>query len=359
MGGEIGLDSTPGLGSTFWFTLTLARPDPRAADNEHRGHGALRMIAGASARVRPVPASQLFDTVSRVLDNTGGVDEPLRVATLGGGRSAPERSAAVTSAPILVVEDNPINQQVACGWLRKLGYRADVAANGFEALEALERIAYAAVLMDCQMPEMDGFQATAELRRREDTTHTPVIAMTANVMQGDRERCLEAGMDDYVPKPVRLEDLEAALRRWLPTPESSHLAAARQSVSETDPGAHAIDPGLMARLEQLDRPGHAGEVSKLIGMFLEDTSHRLSLLHQAAICQDGGTLLEVAHALRGAAGHFAITELVALCERLEELARTGALDGASEIVSELDQAYARVRDTLEPIRAHAMPTPDS
>jgi signal transduction histidine kinase/DNA-binding NarL/FixJ family response regulator len=329
MGGEIGVDSTPGVGSTFWFTLTLAQPDARAA-------------------------GRVFDTISRVLDNTGGVAEPLRVTSLGGGRSAPERSAAVTSAPILVVEDNPVNQQVACGWLRKLGYRADVAANGFEALEALERIAYAAVLMDCQMPEMDGFQATAELRRREGTTHTPVIAMTANVMQGDRERCLEAGMDDYVPKPVRLEDLDAALRRWLPTPESSHMTAARESVSETDHSAQAIDPGLMARLEQLDRPEHAGEVSKLIDMFLEDTSHRLSLLHQAAIHQDGGTLLEVAHALRGAAGHFAITELVGLCERLEELARTGALDGASEVVSDLDQAYARVRETLE--RLGAQPT---
>jgi CheY-like chemotaxis protein len=231
-----------------------------------------------------------------------------------------------------VVEDNPVNQQVACGWLRKLGYRADVAANGFEALEALERIPYAAVLMDCQMPEMDGYQATAELRRREATTHTPVIAMTANVMQGDRERCLQAGMDDYVPKPVRLEDLDAALRRWLP-------------------GRAAIDPALLARLEQLSRPGRDGEVAMLIGMFLEDTSQRLTVLDQAAARQDAGTLLEVGHALRGAAGHFGITELVEVCERLEELARAGALGGASEVVTELKSVYARVRETLEAVRA--------
>jgi CheY-like chemotaxis protein len=325
--------------------------------HEHRAHAGFRMAGLASALVKPVRASQLFDAISRVLSRTEGVAEPLRVATRDGGSSAPERSAAVMSARILVVEDNPVNQQVACGWLRKLGYRADVAGNGFEALEALERIPYAAVLMDCQMPEMDGFEATAELRRREGTTRTPVIAMTANVMQGDRERCLAAGMDDYVPKPVRLEDLDAALRRWLPGSDPSILAAARdyesarESLSHTGPEAPAIDPGLLARLEQLNRPGHDGEVTQLIDMFLEDTSRRLTLLHHAAACQDAGTLLEVGHALRGAASHFGLSPLVELCERLEGLARAGALGGASEVVTDLDKAYARARETLEAVRA--------
>jgi signal transduction histidine kinase/DNA-binding response OmpR family regulator len=302
MGGEIGVDSTPGLGSTFWFTLALARPEPDVADDE--------------------PAS----LPSTGVHHAERLAEPLHLMASGG------RSSVVTSAPILVVEDNPVNQQVACGWLRKLGYRADVAANGFEALEALGRIPYAAVLMDCQMPEMDGFQATAELRRREGTTtRTPVIAMTANVMRGDRERCLAAGMDDYVPKPVRLEDLEAALRRWLPV--------------------RAIEPAMVARLEQLSRRGRDGELAKLIGMFFEDTTQRLRLLDQATARQDATTLQEVAHALRGAAGHFGIKELVELCERLEEIARADALGGASEIVAELKSVYGRVHETLEAVRA--------
>jgi two-component system, sensor histidine kinase and response regulator len=455
MGGEIGVDSTPGLGSTFWFTLPLAQPEARSANkapvtlalegvrvlvvdhdddarealveqvagwrmpadgaasgeaalerllaatdagrpygvalvdhdlpgldglaltrmiqadtrlagtrvlllqslHEHREHAAFRMAGLASALVKPVPASQLFDAITGALGRAGGVAEPLRVASRGSAWPALERSTAASSAPILVVEDNPVNQQVACGWLRKLGYRADVAGNGFEALEALERIPYAAVLMDCQMPEMDGFQATAELRRREGATHTPVIAMTANVMRGDRERCLEAGMDDYVPKPVRLEDLDAALRRWLPNcdhslqPVAHGYVPARVSGSDCGRDTQPVDATLLARLRQLNRPGSAGEVANLIGMFLEDAARSLNLLHQAAARQDAGSLMDVGHALRGAAGHFGIREIVELCERLEGLARAGSLSGASELVADLDEAYTRARATLETVRA--------
>ena len=107
-------------------------------------------------------------------------------------------------------------QHVAVRLLEKLGYSADVTGNGLDAVEALARISYAAVLMDCHMPEMDGYQASAEIRRREgDTRHTPIIAMTAGAMEGDRALCLAAGMDDYIAKPVRLEDLGAALQRWV------------------------------------------------------------------------------------------------------------------------------------------------
>jgi CheY-like chemotaxis protein len=118
---------------------------------------------------------------------------------------------------VLVAEDNPVNQIVAARVLERCGCSADVVATGVEALEALGARSYAAVLMDCQMPEMDGYEATKELRRREQgQRRTPVIAMTAHAMTGDRERCLEAGMDDYITKPVRHADLDGALRRWIP-----------------------------------------------------------------------------------------------------------------------------------------------
>ena len=118
---------------------------------------------------------------------------------------------------MLVAEDNPVNQRVAVRMLERLGLGADVAADGAEAVQSFGRQPYAAVLMDCQMPELDGFEATARIRAREGTgRHTPIIAMTASAMRGDRERCLAAGMDDYVSKPVTIESLRTVLERWLP-----------------------------------------------------------------------------------------------------------------------------------------------
>jgi CheY-like chemotaxis protein len=118
---------------------------------------------------------------------------------------------------VLVAEDNPVNQRVAVRMLERLGLGADVAADGREAVQSYARQPYAAILMDCQMPELDGFEATARIRAREEPgRHVPIIAMTASAMRGDRERCLAAGMDDYVSKPVTVESLRAVLERWLP-----------------------------------------------------------------------------------------------------------------------------------------------
>jgi CheY-like chemotaxis protein len=120
---------------------------------------------------------------------------------------------------LLIAEDNPVNQRVAVRMLNKLGYKADVVANGLEAIDALLRFPYEAVLMDCHMPELDGFEASQrirELERRGDLrARTPIIAITANAMQGDRERCLQAGMDDYVSKPIGIEQLRATLGKWV------------------------------------------------------------------------------------------------------------------------------------------------
>lgn len=150
---------------------------------------------------------------------------------IDGLRMAQPRRAPIPAisgrARLLIVDDNAVNQKVGVRQLQKLGYAVDSVGNGLEAVEALERISYDLVLMDCQMPEMDGYEATAEIRRREQSTgrHTPIIAATANVSESDRDRCLAAGMDDFMTKPMRQADLAAILLKHLPAPKGVAIAA--------------------------------------------------------------------------------------------------------------------------------------
>jgi len=177
---------------------------------------AARDIGVAAYLTKPVRQSQLYDCLATVVGQpsaSAGPDAPCELPAARPTGAARKMSNKL----ILLAEDNIVNQKVAARQLQKLGYRADLVANGLEALEALGRIAYDLVLMDCQMPEMDGYEATAEIRRREgDSKRTPIVAMTANALEGDREKCLAAGMDDYVSKPVKPEELAAVLGRWLP-----------------------------------------------------------------------------------------------------------------------------------------------
>ena len=186
-----------------------------------RGDAKIAQDCGFSAYLtKPIRQDQLYECLRLVMGKSvcGGT-EGQRLVTV---HSLAETQSCAKGR-LLLAEDNVINQKVAVKMLEKLGYRVDVVANGEEALEALSRIPYALVFMDCQMPEMDGFEATRRIRQTEGTVrHTPIIAMTANAMQGDREHCLAAGMDDYVSKPIVVKDMKAAIDRWLnPTPAAS------------------------------------------------------------------------------------------------------------------------------------------
>ncbi|MEO7863612.1 MAG: response regulator [Nitrospirales bacterium] len=195
--------------------------------------------AGIHANLtKPVHRSQFFDCLSRIVQMPA---MSAAAAMDGDSASQPREKVLVTRygitdaigaspARILMAEDNSVNQKVAVCMLEKLGYRADVVATGLEAVEAIARVRYALVLMDCEMPEMDGWEATAMIRNREKehgSERLPIIAVTANAMSGDREKCLNAGMDDYLAKPVKLDQLKALLVRWIPvrsTPDEQNEA---------------------------------------------------------------------------------------------------------------------------------------
>ena len=183
-----------------------------------RGDGQTARSIGIDAYLtKPLRQTQLLECLCLLLSpetaaGTPSNAEPPPLIT----RHTLSESQAGPKPRLLLAEDNPVNQKVACKMLEKLGYRVDVAGNGQEAVAAHERSRYPLILMDCQMPEVDGFEATALIRKMEGrSAHTPIVAMTANAMQGDRERCLAAGMDDYIAKPVRPKDLQTILDTWL------------------------------------------------------------------------------------------------------------------------------------------------
>ncbi len=290
--------------------------------------------------LEPLRQSQLFDTLVSLTSRR----RPGRVPAPARPREGPVRRP-IAGPRVLVAEDSPINQQVVLGMLEALGYQADVVPNGRAALEALARASYAAVLMDCQMPEMDGYQATAELRRREaGARHTPVVGLTAHAMPGDRERCLAAGMDDYVPKPVRMADLAAALARWVRSPAGPGAASASAPASED---REAIDPAMLDQLRRLRSPDGRDPLAYYVRLFGEQAPGRIAAMRDAVARDDRATLRATAHALKGEARLLGAREVAALCGELEQLANTATAAELADRLARLEVALAQAQAALE------------
>jgi CheY-like chemotaxis protein len=254
---------------------------------------------------------------------------------------------------LLLVEDNAVNQRVGVVMAEKRGYHVEIASNGLEAINAVLRGGYVAVLMDCQMPKLDGYAATAEIRRREGRTRTPIIAMTADAGPGARDKCLAAGMDDYLSKPIGADELDRLLRKWAPLTSSGGgrawhedppPASSRDLLASGARGP-AVDPAALEKLRAM-RQGDSDLVLEVIELFLQETPDRLAALRDALTRGDQPLILRVAHTLRGSAGHLGAKTLIALCARVEDKARLGKPFNAAFTITSIEEETARVREAL-------------
>jgi len=315
MGGEVGVESHPGQGSTFWFTVRfqVASPDQVAA-------------------------------------NLGRSSLPLK------GPTRPPDSAPLV---VLVAEDHAVNREVAVRLLEHLGCEVQVADNGRKAREAVLARHFDLVFMDCQMPEMDGFEATRAIRQYELASggqRTPIVALTANALVGDPERCFAAGMDDFVSKPFSVSKLRSALERWtritdikaqaaattVVQPRAMSLPAAATPSLSSGLGS-TIDQAALDQIRALRRPGRPNLLLRLLDDYLENTPKRLEELAAALANDDLRVVSGVAHSLKSISATLGATALARSLGRLEEAARTGQCEAARAEASSLRAEYEHAR----------------
>ena len=337
------IKNDPALART---ALILVTSVPGRADSRH-----LSELGIDASLVKPVKQSHLYDAIATVM----GLKSAQRPEEEGAAVSRrPPRTTDKTERShfrILLVEDNVVNQKVGVRILEKAGYRCDVAGNGREALEAFSRIPYDLVLMDCQMPVMDGYEATREIRSRErQGRHTPIIAMTAHALRGDRELCLQAGMDDYISKPVTAADLEAMLARYLPAgpptpactsaPGTVPSPAAAPAPGDRDrPNDMPVD---IQRIQEI-ADGNAEFERDLIDVFLTQVEERLASIENALKTSDPGRIQAEAHALKGSCASAGANKLAEIARRLEQAAKDSDIESASEIAAEFERDFDTTR----------------
>ncbi len=299
---------------------------------------------------KPIKQSQLFDCIATVMGDS--VARPSETgpqgtepgAVAGSPGSLDERSTGRPGVRLrtLVVEDNSVNQRVILLMLKKLGHTADVAGNGVEALSALSLLPYDIIFMDCQMPEMDGYEATTTIRLREGPdTHAIIIAMTANALQGDREKCLAAGMDDYISKPVRQTDLEAVIDKW----SASGPGTVRQTAEAGDPDV-VLDESVLHELCALAGEDDPGFVETLLGLFVSQAPARLDALRRANGMDDRESLRRESHMLKGTCLQLGLAAMAKVCRDIELCASSAGPCTCGEGITHLEELFGKTKDVL-------------
>jgi PAS domain S-box-containing protein len=455
MGGEIGVESTPGQGSTFWFEIPFEKqaspwPEPPTqkleplrelrvlvvedapshrdillqqlqlwnitAESAPSAARALAMVRDAALAGIPFPLllidmdlaetdglnlaqtiksdpelancriimfTNLLNRLSTSTMKATGISaclaKPIRQARLleslvevmstsSAGAATPMDPATETPDPvalpaarqvrILLAEDNEVNQRVALKQLKKLGFSADAVSNGNEVLAALQRIPYDIIIMDCQMPEMDGYEVTGRIRQGGSDSYIHlrsapyIIALTANALDGDRERCLALGMNDYLTKPLHLQSLEAVLQRALLRlqPDAAGSPLPPPSLgglpSDATEGAATLDRNVITGLKELREPGQPDPLKELVDLFARDAHPRLEAMEQAYDDGDLPKLAAAAHALKGSASNLGARRLAQLCAGLEKQAKNGHAERAGQTLTEVSAEFARVCEQL-------------
>jgi CheY-like chemotaxis protein/HPt (histidine-containing phosphotransfer) domain-containing protein len=310
-----------------WSALRLILLSKR--DDYDAGAESSRYFSAMLAK--PLRRGQILGCIERVMAMQPGAAMD---ATPAGSVSAMHAPVARTVGPhILLVEDNPVNREVAVGMLESLGCATDAADNGWTALKAMTAATYDAVLMDCQMPVMDGLAASGEIRRREQTSgaaRVPIIALTANAMEGDRERCLAAGMDDFLSKPFTQQQLATLLRRWLALralPETERRDLSRIPL---------IDAGVLRNIAALAKPAL---LNSMIDLYLQHSPELVGAIETAAENMRSEALSQAVHTLKSSTSNLGGSRLATVAKECEALVREGGITQAAPIVARIRKEH--------------------
>ncbi len=289
---------------------------------------------------KPIKPLQLFNRLHEIL-GVSSLEEEI----------AEEDPTTILNIRVLVAEDNIVNQKVTVQILRSMGYRADVAANGREVLEMLRKVRYDVVLMDVQMPEMDGLEAARRIRQGEHGSYQPyIIAVTANALKGDRKRCLEVGMEDYVSKPVRKHELLRAFRKVL-----KNMAVFNYANDYMVSGNSGSEVNLdsLISLREIQSPNEQDIVLELIDIYLETSVSTMESLRLAVEQLNSSDIQFYAHSLKSSSSTFEATRLMQLCVELEKRCRHGLWDDVTEIFKQVQERYAAVVHELKDFKGRA------
>ncbi|MGB0578727.1 MAG: response regulator, partial [Limisphaerales bacterium] len=292
---------------------------------------------------KPLRPSQFYDAVSRAMEGRTTQEKKAPVSSEFDG-------AMATRLPlqILLADDNLINQKVGTKMLEKLGYRPDTAANGIEVLKMLDQKPYQIIFLDVQMPEMDGYEAARRIHQKWTGDKRPrIIAMTGNALEGDREKCMEAGMDDYVAKPVRVTELQGMLERWghaQPEPESAKGASIGDMLDKT----------IIAELREMKSKEGVPLLWELIDLFLANSPQHLDQVCNIETADSQRAF--AAHIFRGMSLNLGANTLGNLCEKIEESANAGIMEDVNLLVPELKEISDQTRIEFEQILSSERPS---